>query len=37
MVAMEPPKSIPKPTFQSAKKVAIRIRRPDKGLLAKTT
>ena len=33
MAATEPPRTIPKPTLQSGKKVAIRIRRPDKGLL----
>ena len=36
MAATEPPRTIPKPTLQSGKKVAIRIRRPHKGLLTKT-
>ena len=35
MVAIEPPRTIPRPTLQSGKKVAIRIRRPHKGLLTK--
>ena len=35
MVAIEPPTTKPKPTLQSGKKVAIRIRRPHNGLLTK--